>query len=164
MGCSIGVVIARMAGVGARPWRWWGDLAHRFLRVWPPVLLLMLVALAGWPGGYVALALALGLMIAPRVASACLQARPETAQGCPQQAGLHLIAEIIRGFGGALALVALLGFMRLTPPDDAANWGAAIAQGREHLGYAPAMMWIPALALWLSLIACQQIAETIRAQ
>lgn len=102
-------------------------LAHGFLRAWPPVVLLMLLALVGWPDGYVALAIALGLMIAPGVATAFSHARPANVQVCRMQAGLHLIAEIIRGFGVSLALVALLGFMRLTPPDDATNWGTAIA-------------------------------------
>ena len=161
LGCGIGVSLGWCVTASSPLLRACTGFLCNYLRVWPPVVLLMLIALAGWPGGYITLTSALALMAAPRFVWANEPTDQPVQRARRRQFVFQLVAQTVRTFGTSLAIVALLGFMRLIPPDDAANWGAAMAQGREHLGYAPAMVWLPALTLWLTLLASQQIAESI---
>ena len=63
----------------------------------------------------------------------------------------------------ALAWMGAAGFLGFGRHVAAADWGAAIASGREHLLYAPQVSLLPALALCVTIWAWRSVATTLLA-
>jgi len=66
------------------------------------------------------------------------------------------------GLAGAVATEATLSFLGLGAPPPAASWGNLIADGRDLLAVAPWISLAPGVALALTLLATNLVAEGLR--
>jgi peptide/nickel transport system permease protein len=66
------------------------------------------------------------------------------------------------GLAGAVSAEAALSFLGFGAPPPAASWGNLIADGRDLLAVAPWISLAPGVALALTLLACNLVAEGLR--
>lgn len=66
------------------------------------------------------------------------------------------------GVAGAIASEATLSFLGYGVPPPAASWGRLIADGRDLLGVAPWISIAPGVALALTMLGCNLVAEGLR--
>jgi peptide/nickel transport system permease protein len=69
---------------------------------------------------------------------------------------LVLVAVIIVAEG-------ILSFLGLGVPPPAPSWGSMIAEGRDSLDLAPHIAFIPAFAMFLTVLAFNLVGDTLRA-
>ncbi|MCM2269869.1 MAG: ABC transporter permease [Thermoanaerobaculia bacterium] len=75
-----------------------------------------------------------------------------------------VVVEASLGLAGAVSAEAALAFLGLGAPPPAASWGNLIADGRDVLSIAPWISLAPGVALAVTLLACNLMAEGLRAR
>jgi peptide/nickel transport system permease protein len=56
-----------------------------------------------------------------------------------------------------------LSFLGLGVPPPAPSWGIMIGEGRESLDLAPRLAFMPAAAMFLTVLAFNMVGDTLRA-
>jgi len=73
-----------------------------------------------------------------------------------------IVVEASLGMAGAIAGEAALSFLGLGAPPPTASWGNLIAEGRDLVAVAPWISIVPGVALALTVLACNLVAESGR--
>ena len=111
---------------------------------------ILMLAVAAFGSGYLTTPFALTAAYAPALTSRMLDSHP-------------LRIRRLMGIAAGLAALAVtyeaaLSFLRLGPSGTTLSWGATIAEGREHLSYAPEVSLVPAVFLMLTLWSLTTVA------
>ena len=76
---------------------------------------------------------------------------------------LPLIAFFLLGVAVTIVVEGSLSFLGLGVPPPISSWGSMIGEGRESLDVAPMLAFIPAIAMFLTVLAFNLIGDTMRA-
>lgn len=76
---------------------------------------------------------------------------------------LPLLAFFLLGVAVTIVVEGSLSFLGLGVPPPISSWGSMIGEGRESLDVAPMLAFIPAIAMFLTVLAFNLIGDTIRA-
>jgi peptide/nickel transport system permease protein len=76
---------------------------------------------------------------------------------------LPLLAFFLLGVAVTIVVEGALSFLGLGVPPPAPSWGSMIAEGRESLEIAPWLAFLPALFMFLSVLAFNIVGDTLRA-
>src|SRR5450755_777702 len=76
---------------------------------------------------------------------------------------LPLIAFFLLGVAVTIVVEGALSFLGLGVPPPAPSWGSMIGEGRESLDIAPWLAFLPALFMFLSVLAFNIVGDTLRA-
>jgi peptide/nickel transport system permease protein len=76
---------------------------------------------------------------------------------------LPLVAFFLLGVAVTIVVEGALSFLGLGVPPPAPSWGSMIAEGRENLDIAPWLAFLPALFMFLSVLAFNIVGDTLRA-
>jgi peptide/nickel transport system permease protein len=76
---------------------------------------------------------------------------------------LPLVAFFLLGVAVTIVVEGALSFLGLGVPPPAPSWGSMIGEGRENLDIAPWLAFLPALFMFLSVLAFNIVGDTLRA-
>ena len=76
---------------------------------------------------------------------------------------LPLVAFFLLGVAVTIVVEGALSFLGLGVPPPAPSWGSMIGEGRESLDIAPWLAFLPALFMFLTVLAFNVIGDTLRA-
>ncbi|MDH2385867.1 ABC transporter permease [Bradyrhizobium sp. CER78] len=76
---------------------------------------------------------------------------------------LPLLAFFLLGVAVTIVVEGSLSFLGLGVPPPISSWGSMIGEGRESLDVAPRLAFIPAAAMFLTVLAFNLIGDTMRA-
>src|SRR5882724_1525612 len=76
---------------------------------------------------------------------------------------LPLFAFFLLGVAVIIVVEGALSFLGLGVPPPISSWGSMIGEGRESLDIAPRLAFIPAIAMFLTVLAFNLIGDTLRA-
>ncbi|MGY4319898.1 ABC transporter permease [Bradyrhizobium sp. JR3.5] len=76
---------------------------------------------------------------------------------------LPLLAFFLLGVAVTIVVEGSLSFLGLGVPPPISSWGSMIGEGRESLDVAPQLAFIPAIAMFLTVLSFNLIGDTIRA-
>jgi peptide/nickel transport system permease protein len=76
---------------------------------------------------------------------------------------LPLIAFFLLGVAVTIVAEGALSFLGLGVPPPIASWGSMIGEGRESLDAAPRLAFLPAVAMFLTVLAFNLVGDTLRA-
>ncbi|WP_063695584.1 ABC transporter permease [Bradyrhizobium embrapense] len=76
---------------------------------------------------------------------------------------LPLIAFFLLGVAVTIVVEGSLSFLGLGVPPPISSWGSMIGEGRESLDVAPRLAFIPAIAMFLTVLSFNLIGDTMRA-
>src|SRR6266852_6177166 len=76
---------------------------------------------------------------------------------------LPLVAFFLLGVAVTIVVEGALSFLGLGVPPPAPSWGSIIGEGRENLDIAPWLAFLPALFMFLSVLAFNIVGDTLRA-
>jgi peptide/nickel transport system permease protein len=76
---------------------------------------------------------------------------------------LPLIAFFLLGVAVTIVVEGALSFLGLGVPPPISSWGSMIGEGRESLEIAPRLAFIPAIALFLTVLSFNLVGDTLKA-
>jgi ABC-type dipeptide/oligopeptide/nickel transport system permease component len=76
---------------------------------------------------------------------------------------LPLLAFFLLGVAVTIVVEGALSFLGLGAPPPAPSWGSMIGEGRESLGLAPRLAFMPALTMFLTVLSFNLVGDTLRA-
>ena len=76
---------------------------------------------------------------------------------------LPLFAFFLLGVAVTIVVEGSLSFLGLGVPPPISSWGSMIGEGRESLDIAPRLAFLPAVAMFLTVLAFNLIGDTLRA-
>jgi peptide/nickel transport system permease protein len=76
---------------------------------------------------------------------------------------LPLIAFFLLGIAVTIVVEGALSFLGLGVPPPIASWGSMIGEGRESLDVAPRLAFMPAIAMFLTVLSFNLIGDALRA-
>jgi peptide/nickel transport system permease protein len=76
---------------------------------------------------------------------------------------LPLLAFFLLGVAVTIVVEGALSFLGLGVPPPVPSWGSMIGEGRESLEIAPRLAFMPALAMFLTVLSFNLIGDTLRA-
>jgi len=76
---------------------------------------------------------------------------------------LPLLAFFLLGVAVIIVAEGALSFLGLGVPPPIASWGSMIAEGRESLAIAPRLAFLPAIAMFLTVLSFNLVGDTLRA-
>src|SRR5229473_1757738 len=76
---------------------------------------------------------------------------------------LPLVAFFLLGVAVTIVVEGALSFLGLGVPPPAPSWGSMIGEGRENMDIAPWLAFLPALFMFLSVLAFNIVGDTLRA-
>ena len=76
---------------------------------------------------------------------------------------LPLLAFFLLGVAVTIVVEGALSFLGLGVPPPISSWGSMIGEGRESLEIAPRLAFIPAVAMFLTVLSFNLIGDTLRA-
>ncbi len=76
---------------------------------------------------------------------------------------LPLLAFFLLGVAVTIVAEGALSFLGLGVPPPVSSWGSMIGEGRESLDIAPRLAFIPAIAMFLTVLSFNLIGDTLRA-
>ena len=76
---------------------------------------------------------------------------------------LPLAAFFLLGVAVTIVVEGALSFLGLGVPPPISSWGSMIGEGRESLEIAPRLAFIPALAMFLTVLSFNLVGDTLRA-
>ena len=76
---------------------------------------------------------------------------------------LPLLAFFLLGVAVTIVVEAALSFLGLGVPPPISSWGSMIGEGRESLEIAPWLAFIPAIAMFLTVLSFNLVGDTLRA-
>ncbi|QOZ35727.1 ABC transporter permease [Bradyrhizobium sp. CCBAU 53421] len=76
---------------------------------------------------------------------------------------LPLVAFFLLGVAVTIVVEGSLSFLGLGVPPPISSWGSMIGEGRESLEVAPQLAFIPAIAMFLTVLSFNLIGDTMRA-
>ena len=76
---------------------------------------------------------------------------------------LPLMAFFLLGVAVTIVVEGALSFLGLGVPPPAPSWGIMIGEGRESLDVAPMLAFLPAIAMFLTVLAFNLVGDTLRA-
>jgi peptide/nickel transport system permease protein len=76
---------------------------------------------------------------------------------------LPLVAFFLLGVAVTIVVEGALSFLGLGVPPPAPSWGSMIGEGRESLDLAPRLAFLPALFMFLTVLAFNVVGDTLRA-
>jgi peptide/nickel transport system permease protein len=76
---------------------------------------------------------------------------------------LPLLAFFLLGVAVIILVEGALSFLGLGVPPPISSWGSMIGEGRESLDVAPRLAFIPAIAMFLTVLSFNLIGDTLRA-
>lgn len=79
----------------------------------------------------------------------------------PNLAGV-VITLCVLGFAQNLLAESVLSFLGLGPPSPAASWGRMLYEGRAYYRTAPHLVWVPGLAILVSVVGFNLVGEGLR--
>jgi peptide/nickel transport system permease protein len=77
--------------------------------------------------------------------------------------GLPLLAFFLLGVAVTIVVEGALSFLGLGVPPPISSWGSMIGEGRESLDVAPRLAFIPATAMFLTVLSFNLVGDTLRA-
>jgi peptide/nickel transport system permease protein len=76
---------------------------------------------------------------------------------------LPLLAFFLLGVAVTIVAEGALSFLGLGVPPPISSWGSMIGEGRESLEVAPRLAFLPAIAMFLTVLAFNLVGDTLRA-
>jgi peptide/nickel transport system permease protein len=76
---------------------------------------------------------------------------------------LPLLAFFLLGVASTIVAEGVLSFLGLGVPPPISSWGSMIGEGRESLDIAPRLAFLPAIVMFLTVLAFNLIGDTLRA-
>jgi peptide/nickel transport system permease protein len=76
---------------------------------------------------------------------------------------LPLLAFFLLGVAVTIVVEGALSFLGLGVPPPISSWGSMIGEGRESLDVAPMLAFIPAIAMFLTVLSFNLVGDTLRA-
>jgi peptide/nickel transport system permease protein len=76
---------------------------------------------------------------------------------------LPLLAFFLLGVAVTIVAEGSLSFLGLGVPPPISSWGSMIAEGRESLDIAPRLAFMPAIAMFLTVLSFNLVGDTLRA-
>ncbi|MFB9263949.1 ABC transporter permease [Bradyrhizobium erythrophlei] len=76
---------------------------------------------------------------------------------------LPLLAFFLLGVAVTIVAEGALSFLGLGVPPPISSWGSMIGEGRESLDVAPRLAFLPAIAMFLSVLSFNLVGDTMRA-
>ena len=76
---------------------------------------------------------------------------------------LPLLAFFLLGVAVTIIAEGVLSFLGLGVPPPISSWGSMIGEGRESLDVAPQLAFIPAIAMFLTVLSFNLVGDTLRA-
>jgi peptide/nickel transport system permease protein len=76
---------------------------------------------------------------------------------------LPLFAFFLLGVAVTIVVEGALSFLGLGVPPPTASWGGMIGEGRESLEVAPRLAFLPAIAMFLTVLSFNLVGDTLRA-
>jgi peptide/nickel transport system permease protein len=76
---------------------------------------------------------------------------------------LPLLAFFLLGVAVTIVVEGALSFLGLGVPPPISSWGSMIGEGRESLEVAPRLAFIPAIAMFLTVLSFNLVGDTLRA-
>ena len=76
---------------------------------------------------------------------------------------LPLVAFFLLGVAVTIVVEGALSFLGLGVPPPISSWGSMIGEGRESLEIAPRLAFIPAIAMFLTVLSFNLVGDTLRA-
>jgi len=76
---------------------------------------------------------------------------------------LPLLAFFLLGVAVTIVVEGALSFLGLGVPPPISSWGSMIGEGRESLDVAPQLAFIPAIAMFLTVLSFNLVGDTLRA-
>jgi peptide/nickel transport system permease protein len=76
---------------------------------------------------------------------------------------LPLLAFFLLGVAVTIVVEGALSFLGLGVPPPIPSWGSMIGEGRESLDIAPRLAFIPAIAMFLTVLSFNLVGDTLRA-
>ena len=76
---------------------------------------------------------------------------------------LPLFAFFLLGVAVTIVVEGALSFLGLGVPPPTASWGGMIGEGRESLEIAPRLAFLPAIAMFLTVLSFNLVGDTLRA-
>jgi len=76
---------------------------------------------------------------------------------------LPLLAFFLLGVAVTIVVEGALSFLGLGVPPPISSWGSMIGEGRESLDVAPRLAFLPAIAMFLTVLSFNLIGDTLRA-
>jgi peptide/nickel transport system permease protein len=76
---------------------------------------------------------------------------------------LPLAAFFLLGVAVTIVVEGALSFLGLGVPPPAPSWGSMIGEGRESLDIAPRLAFLPAIVMFLTVLAFNIVGDTMRA-
>ena len=76
---------------------------------------------------------------------------------------LPLFAFFLLGVAVTIVVEGALSFLGLGVPPPVASWGSMIGEGRESLDIAPRLAFLPAVAMFLTVLSFNLVGDTLRA-
>jgi peptide/nickel transport system permease protein len=76
---------------------------------------------------------------------------------------LPLLAFFLLGVAVTIVVEGALSFLGLGVPPPISSWGSMIGEGRESLDVAPRLAFLPAIAMFLTVLAFNLVGDTLRA-
>ena len=76
---------------------------------------------------------------------------------------LPLLAFFLLGVAVTIVVEGALSFLGLGVPPPISSWGSMIGEGRESLDVAPRLAFLPAIAMFLTVLSFNIVGDTIRA-
>ena len=76
---------------------------------------------------------------------------------------LPLLAFFLLGVAVTIVAEGALSFLGLGVPPPVSSWGSMIGEGRESLEIAPRLAFIPAIAMFLTVLSFNLVGDTLRA-
>jgi peptide/nickel transport system permease protein len=73
-----------------------------------------------------------------------------------------LLAFFLLAVAVTIVVEGALSFLGLGVPPPAPSWGSMIGEGRESLEIAPRIAFLPALAMFATVLACNVVGDTLR--
>jgi peptide/nickel transport system permease protein len=76
---------------------------------------------------------------------------------------LPLLAFFLLGVAVTIVVEGALSFLGLGVPPPISSWGSMIGEGRESLDVAPRLAFLPAIAMFLTVLSFNLVGDTLRA-
>ena len=76
---------------------------------------------------------------------------------------LPLFAFFLLGVAVTIVVEGALSFLGLGVPPPISSWGSMIGEGRESLEVAPRLAFMPAIAMFLTVLSFNLVGDTLRA-